>query len=152
MKIYTSIPSPFNEIDIERGDDYVNVQLNDSVVSATIVFHDLVTGKMINFKGSSANYQTDYPLIVTICIAAHNKVPYISQGMDPNTIYIQNETIAGTRTYEANVVKAGSNVAPLLPEGAVVIKDGNVTIKANSTLIDSGTVIEKGTSLKVLNK
>ena len=35
---------------------------------------------------------------------------------------------------------------------SVSSKDGNVEIKANTTLIDSGTVIEKGTSLNVLNK
>ena len=55
--------------------------------------------------------------------------------------------------YETQVLTIEFPVADFEPYTlSVSSKDGNVAIKANTALIDSGTVIEKGTSLKVLNK
>lgn len=65
------------------------------------------------------------------------------------TIYLQNQTITGTNTFEATTIMVGSNVNPQISQGDVTIASGKTTLKANTTVITGTTTVALGAELEI---
>lgn len=148
LKIYTAVPTSFANVDMTRNINSVSVSLYGD--TATIVFQDLINGTTTTQFGTNATYITSHPANVTVCISAHNKIPFINEG-DSDVIYIQNETVVGPADYDADWIMVGSNVTSQKPQGTVIFNGGVVNLKANEILIDCGTEVKKGTILNIIN-
>lgn len=149
MKIYTAAPTSFSDVSINRSGK-VSVSLSSG--SARITFYDLNTGNVISQFGNSATYQTQTPNNVTVCISDHNKRPYISYGTAPTTVFIQNETITGPKTYTGSVIKIGSNVTDSKAQGPVKFDGGTITMSASEIQINPQTTISNTTTFKAIIK
>ena len=149
MKIYTALPTPFENVEILRSIDSVYVNLNGD--TATIVFQDLSTGGILCATGTSATLQTNQSTNIRVCISAHNRIPYICD-VEPYMIYIQNENVLGPASYNAQIINVGSHVTNTKPQGSVVFKSGNIKLKAKNILIEGTTTVKKGVKLEITNK
>lgn len=69
----------------------------------------------------------------------------------PRTVYIQNETINGTRNITADSIYVGKDVTNLIGQGDVILGPGNITLKADYIEIKNSTTVPLGTTLKVEN-
>ena len=141
----TTLPPCFAGVSINRAE---NVTVTLSSGTARITFYDLTTGDVISQLGNSATYQTQTPQNVTICISGHNKVPYISYGITPTTVYIQNETIDGPKTYSGSTIKVGSSVTTYKPQGPVIFNGGTITLSASEIQLHPNTTISGNTLFK----
>lgn len=149
MKIYTANPTPFTNVDIIRSQDSIYVNLNGD--TAAIVFQDQVTEDILCATGTSAALQTNPSTRIRVCISSHNKIPYICD-VEPYMVYIQNENVVGPASYNANIIKVGSNVTISKPQGPVVFESGNVRLQAKKILIEGTTTVNKGSSLEIVNE
>ena len=70
----------------------------------------------------------------------------------PSTVYIQNETITGTRILSAENIYVGRDVTNTKPYGDVVLGQGNITIKADYIEIKNSTTVPLGTTLTIENQ
>ena len=145
MMIYTSKPTPFEHVEINRENNSVSVNLHDSV--GTISFYNLITGKNEATKASKAIYPTSNPYNVSVCISGHNKVPYIDEGC----IYIQDTTITGPKIFQASKILVGESVTNNIPKGTAIFKSGKINLKGNDIIINNGTVIKKQAELIMSN-
>ena len=85
-------------------------------------------------------------LNATIQCSDQGRVPYVWH----KDVYIQNEDIvASNREYHAKNVKVGNHVTDQKPQGNVTITNSNVTIKADKVVLDRGTKINLGSTLKI---
>lgn len=148
MQIYTDVPSPFTNVMLSSNGNSITVSLASG--SATITFYDMMNGNVASYIGTNAVYQTNYPYNVTVCISGHNKIPYIWDVKALPDIYIQNETIFGSKTYNAETIKVGSDVTTAKPEGPVVFESGSITLKADEIEIKSNTTISSETEFKAI--
>ncbi len=152
MRIYTNTPTAFSRVTVNRGSDNITVSLSDGE-KATITFCNLINGKVTSYVGSNAVYKTKTAGYITVCISNHNKIPYIDQGTIPADVYIQNETITGTKTYIGKIIKIGTNVTDSKPQGDVVIKAGStVNFYGNDVQIHPGTTIEQGADVTIITQ
>ena len=150
MRIYTNTPTDFSCVAVNRGSDNITVSLSNGE-SATITFYNLLNGKVISYEGSHAVHETKTPNYITVCISGHNKIPYIKQGLTPIDIYVQNETITGTKTYIGKTIKIGTNVTNNKTQGPVVIKSGaTVNFYGNDVQIYPETTIEPGAEVNII--
>ena len=76
---------------------------------------------------------------------------YSSVMNTPRTVYIQNETINGTRNITADSIYVGKDVTNLIGQGDVILGPGNITLKADYIEIKNSTTVPLGTTLKVEN-
>ena len=53
------------------------------------------------------------------------------------------------REYHAKNIKVGKHVTDQKPQGNVTVTNSNVTIKANHVLLDKGTTVNLGSTLRV---
>ncbi len=70
----------------------------------------------------------------------------------PNTIFIQNDTIMGTRFISADSIFVGRDVTDTKEYGDVVLGQGDITMKAACVEIKNSTTIPLGTTLLIENK
>ena len=70
--------------------------------------------------------------IFDVCITKPGYVPYITTCDDT---YLQNITLAGTKTYETGNAMIGSNVTNKIVQGPVVISNGNTVVRASQGAI-----------------
>ena len=145
MRIYTEKPTEFDNVTISGGTDFISVNLG--LESANISFWNQNTNEVVSYEGSTANYNgiTDN---VVICISAHNKIPYINTFVN-NTFYIQNESVGGTKIYQANTIKVGTNVTNTKPIGSVVFNGNKTILIGNEIEINGETTVELGTELEI---
>lgn len=148
MKIYTALPKPFDNVEIQRGIDSIYVNLNGD--TATIVFQNLSTNEILCAAGTSATLPTDQLTKIRVCISSHNRIPYICD-VEPYMVYIQNENVLGSASYNAQIINVGSHVTNTKPQGPVVFKSGNIKLKAKNILIEGTTTVKKGTKLEIIN-
>ena len=110
-----------------------------------------MNGKVTSYEGSNVVYETKRPYCVTVCVSGHNRIPDIRQGMTPPDVYIQNETITGTKTYTGRIIKIGANVTDSKPQGPVVIKAGaRVNLQGGDVQILPGTTVELGAEVNII--
>lgn len=69
----------------------------------------------------------------------------------PEIVYIQNDTITGTRTISANKIYVGKDVTDRKEYGDVILGQGDITLKAKYTIIKNCTTVPLGTKLKLEN-
>jgi len=69
----------------------------------------------------------------------------------PDTVYIQNETVTGTRTISAGVILVGEDVTGTKAYGAVTLGQGDITLKADCIEIKNSTTVPLGTTLTLEN-
>lgn len=116
MKIYTDIPTVFTNVSVSRGEKSVSVNLGEDF--ATISFYDMLSGDVVYTTGTSATYLTEHSANVSVCVSAHNRIPYINEG----EIDIQNETVIGPVSYSGPIIKVGSSVTKNKATGPVVFR------------------------------
>ena len=145
MQLYTSAPTSFTGVSINRSG---NVSVSLSSGTARITFYDLNSGNVVSQLGNSATYQTSAPQNVTVCISDHNKLPYISYGTTPTTIFIQNETVNGPKIYSGSSIKVGTAVTTSKPQGPVVFNSGSITLSGSEIQINPNTTISGNTQFK----
>ena len=143
MMLYTERPQPLTAPIIQIIGDTLYVSVIEEGCRINIVNN--TTNEVRSYLGNHvAQYIGDDD--ISVCVDKHNYVPYVWQ----KDIYIQNENIIATnREYHARNVKVGKHVTDLKPQGIVTVTNSNVTIKANNVLLDKGTSINLGSSLKV---
>ena len=150
MKIYTAAPTAFTNVSVNRGSNAVSVNLNGT--TATIAFYDLVSGEVTYTTGTTATYSTNHAANVSVSVSAHNRIPYINEGTPVTSVYIQNETVVGPKTYTGSSIKVGSSVTTSKASGPVTFKSGTINLNADSITIDSDTTINSETEFKMSNQ
>lgn len=69
----------------------------------------------------------------------------------PSTVYIQNETITGTRLISAESIYVGKDVTNTIVYGDVTLGQGNITLRAEEVEIKNSTTVPLGTTLTIEN-
>jgi subtilisin family serine protease len=69
----------------------------------------------------------------------------------PSTVYIQNESITGTRFISAGSIYVGKDVTNTIVYGDVTLGQGNITLRAEEVEIKNSTTVPLGTTLTIEN-
>ena len=69
----------------------------------------------------------------------------------PTLVYIQNETISGTRYISADYIYVGRDVTDRKEYGDVILGPGNITLDAGYVEIKNSTTVPLGTTLTIEN-
>ena len=69
----------------------------------------------------------------------------------PSLVYIQNDTITGTSVISEDYIYVGSDVTDRIDHGDVILGPGNITLKAERTVIKNSTTVPLGTTLTIEN-
>lgn len=70
----------------------------------------------------------------------------------PEILYIQNDTITGTKTISSDKIYVGKDVTDRKEHGDVILGQGNITLKAKSVVIKNSTTVPLGTRLNIGNQ
>lgn len=70
----------------------------------------------------------------------------------PTIVFVQNETITGTRTITADNIYVGKDVTDRKEQGDVVLGQGDITLEAGVVQIKNSTYVPAGTTLKIENQ
>ena len=143
MMLYTENPGLLQEPTIRIIGDTLYVNVLDDECRISIVNN--TTDEVQSYLGSSLVQHVGSDDI-SVCIDKHNYVPYVWH----KDIFIQNENIvASNREYHAKNVKVGNHVTNQKPQGNVTITNSNITIKADNVILDKGTRVNFGSTLRV---
>lgn len=149
MRIYTDTPTEFKKLSITCDVYKVRVDLGSE--AGDIAFYDKLTEEIRFYTGRSAEYSVD-PRHVRVCVSGHNKIPFIGYPVCPDTYYIQNEIVQGSKHYKSDVIRAGSQVTDDKPSGEVVFDGGEIKVSGHRLILDRGTTIKPGTKFEVQPK
>ena len=148
MKIYTDAPTPFSNVSIVRGSNIIEVKLKPGE-NGRITVVDSKSGKEQSFVGNSAVVHDQDPDEAIVCVSAHNRIPFVQYS---DVKYLQNVNIVGKLEEAHDVIKVGNHVTDSEPTGDVTTSDANVSLKARKVLLDRGTYISKGSTLRINTK
>ena len=70
----------------------------------------------------------------------------------PEIVYIQNDSITGTRIISADKIYVGEDVTDRKEYGDVILGQGNITLKAKTVTIKNSTTVPLGTKLRIINQ
>jgi len=70
----------------------------------------------------------------------------------PHVVYVQNDTITGTKTIFSDIIYVGKDVTDRKNYGDVILGQGDITLKAKTVTIKNSTTIPLGTKLKIGNQ
>ena len=76
---------------------------------------------------------------------------YSSAINTPDTVYIQNDAITGSRVISADSIYVGRDVTEGKTYGDVILGQGQIKLKAKSVTIKDSTIIPLGTSFNIEN-
>lgn len=147
MMMHTETPTPFTNASVTRQNGTITV--NTGGEDGTIVFYNTNTNVVNSFQGTSCTFADNSNIVV--CISGHNKIPYIDPGENSNTIYLQNETLTQGGVYQADYIKAGSNVTTTKPIGEINFLQGSYELIGNEIELHPGTTISTGASVEIKN-
>lgn len=147
MKLYTQKPTAFTGVSVVRNTSSISVTLGTNDV-ARITTYNPISGEVQSYIGNSATMATTNPGEAIVCISGHNRIPFIQ---NPDVLYIQNTNITGTVDESHDVIKVGNHVTTSMATGDVTTSNANITLRANEILLDSGTHISVGSTLKTVN-
>lgn len=68
------------------------------------------------------------------------------------TVYIQNETVVGPKTYTGDVIKVGSNVTSSKTKGPVTFKSGAITLTGREITFYPQTTMSKDSNITLTIK
>ena len=74
---------------------------------------------------------------------------YKSVYFTPENVYIQNDTITGSRVISGEYIYIGKDVTNNKPYGNVVLGQGNITLQGRSVKIKNSTTVPLGTTLTI---
>lgn len=74
---------------------------------------------------------------------------YKSVTNTPSTVYIQNDTIRGTRVISGEMIYVGKDVTNTKPYGDVILGQGDITLQARFLKIKNSTTVPLGTTLTI---
>ena len=100
-------------------------------------------------KGTSEAVSVPDSVATSRKSVSNEKDTIVSRQNLTDIIYLQNQTITGTNTFEATTILVGSDVNSQLPQGNVTIASGKTTLKANTTVITGTTTIALGAELEI---
>ena len=69
----------------------------------------------------------------------------------PEIVYIQNDTITGTRIISADKIYVGKDVTDRKEYGDVILGQGDITLDAKTVIIKNSTIVPLGTKLRIGN-
>ena len=150
MPIYTYAPVEFDNCAISFIDSGIVVSTGTD--SCTICVMSTADNGATYYDVRNYVSSAVFPNIegeVSVCITKHNHVPKIV--IAGPVINIQNENILDSRTYVADSVKIGKNVTDSKPIGNVVLEGGMTQIRAKSVKLMPGTLVKRGSQLRVNN-
>ena len=147
MKLYTQAPTAFTGVSVVRNSGFITVTLasNDT---ARITTYNPISGEVQSYIGNSATIATGNPSETIVCVSGHNRIPFIQ---NPDVLYIQNTNITGTLDESHDVIRVGNHVTTAIATGDVTTSNANITLRAREILLDSGTHISAGSTLKAVN-
>lgn len=148
MRIYTQQPTQFSDVNLTRASNYIEISHSDT--TGIITIYDKLSDQIISTSNNYFKYKTDYPQFITVSIYAHNKIPFVSEGSNPDKIYIQNENITDYTEIEADAIFIGSDVTDIKNEGPVNIEGNNINMSASKYIIKPNTSIFQGSNV-ILN-
>ena len=143
MMIYTDTPTPFSNASIVRQNG--SIYVNTGGTAATITYYNRRTGIVESYSGTTHTHSDDPE--ISVCISAHNKIPYIDAG----TLYIQNATLTNNTYYEAKTIKVGNNVTTTQTQGDVNFSQGSYKLIGDQIELHPGTTISSGTTIEIKN-
>lgn len=124
---------------LERNSELTVNQVNSIICSNT----KKLSGVNFNVTKPDGSWNNEYGYGL---VDAYNSVTHT-----PDTVYIQNETITGTRTISAGSLYVGRDVTNTKPYGDVILGQGVITLKAGYTEIKNSTTVPLGTTLTITN-
>lgn len=74
---------------------------------------------------------------------------YNSARNTPSTVYIQNDSITGSRVISGENIYVGRNVTDTKEHGNVILGQGNIMLQARSVEIKNSTIVPLGTTLTI---
>ena len=147
MMIYSTPPVAFNTAIIKRDADSITVSTDDD--NSQIAFYNRSTGEVESYVGTIARSS----LVgedVTVCISAPNKITFMEDLRD--SLYLQNETVSGTKIYRGSKINVGSDVTNSKPFGPVVFSGQKVTLVGREVELRGETTIQSGTIFEINNQ
>lgn len=147
MKLYTQKPTAFTNVSVVRNSSSISVNLGTNDM-ARITTYNPISGEVQSYIGNSVTMATNNPDETIVCISGHNRIPFIQ---NPDVLYIQNTNITGTLDVSHDVIKVGNHVTTSMATGDVTTSNANITLRANKILLDRGTHISVGSTLKTVN-
>ena len=129
MPIYLSKPKSFENVNIQFVNDSIYVDAGTGDIDICFINQNDSTDYYIarNITDSVAVFSRING-VFDVCITKPGYVPYSTTCGDT---YLQNITLAGTKTYETGNAMIGSNVTDKVTQGPVVIQSGSTTVKAS---------------------
>lgn len=146
MPIYTETPASFENVSVIRSNDTIYVDTDG--ISATVAVTSGFGEQYFSVLNDvSSCIFTNVPAEYSVVITKHNHVPYIYQ--DP--LYIQDQTIANSRTYNSKTIFVGQQVSPVLPFGEVqIVNHGNLNLQySDQVILEAGTSVNLGGTLQI---
>lgn len=147
MMIYSTPPVAFNTAIIKRDADSITVSTDDD--NSQIAFYNRSTGEVESYVGTIARSS----LVgedVTVCISAPNKITFMEDLRD--SLYLQNETVSGTKIYRGSKINVGSDVTNSKLFGPVVFSGQKVTLVGREVELRGETTIQSGTIFEINNQ
>lgn len=148
-EIWTSSLSKFNSISMTKNNSTISVDTKVSGCNICLMsandngesYHKVVNNVTKAVFGNVPRYYT-------LTITKHDYKPYQISNYN---VFVQNETIVGSKTYVGYNISSGNRVTSFSPSGNVLIKKGsNVVFDAeNEMVLDNGFEVELGASLEI---
>lgn len=150
MPIYTTVPAEFDNCNVQYGNGNVTVNTGVSGCTVCVMSKDDCGQSYyeVRYDVENATF-TNIPSNVSICITKQNYIPKV---LESSSIYIQNETVVGPKTYNAETIKVGTSVTSEKPTGPVVFNGGTVLLNAKHIIIEPETTINNNTEFKMSNQ
>lgn len=123
---------------LQRNSELTVSQVNDIICSNA----KRITSNNYNFEikpYGTWNNEYGYGLV-----DAYKSVYYT-----PENVYIQNDTITGSRVISGEKIYIGKNVTNDKPYGSVVLGQGNITLQGQYVKIKNSTTVPLGTTLTI---
>lgn len=133
-------------IDLHTKDDiFVNTSENENV---KFTAYDSNSGKYMSHMGNPAIITISNPNDSIACVSIHNPISTIQYS---DVMYIQNTNISGRLDETHDIIKVGNHVTTTISSGDVTTSNADITLRAREVLLDKGTYISIGSSLKIVN-
>lgn len=150
MPIYTANPLQFSKATVKTEGNGITV--NSDVEGCNICVMSTADDGASYYSTQKNVREATFTNIsgeVSVCITKQNYVPYTAL---VSYIYIQNETIASDKNYEADIIKVGTAVTSSKAEGPVALDNGTIRLKAKSITIEPAITVSKNVKLTLTNE
>ena len=143
MPVYVNTPLRFNNLKISISNGTLNVITGESECTICVSgtnYYNVQDGSTASFSNVLDGY--------IVCVTKPGFIPFVAtiRGSE----YIQNTTLTGNNCFVATDVYAGYDVTTVVPQGSVIISDGNTEIYGtNSVTLKNNVTVQPGATLKI---